>query len=111
MVTSLQERRGSPLLIAFRMAPRKRKSIGQVNWNCKRTKLLRAAENTQQRQARLEHNRTRNAEFRVAETPQQRQACLELFFLDAPGGTGKTFLINLLLAENRKQHEIALVLA
>jgi hypothetical protein len=24
-----------------------------------------------------------------------------LFFLDAPGGTGKTFLINLLLAEIR----------
>jgi hypothetical protein len=30
-----------------------------------------------------------------------------LFFLDAPGGTRKTFLINLLLAANRKQNEIA----
>ncbi|KIH61447.1 hypothetical protein ANCDUO_08283 [Ancylostoma duodenale] len=34
-----------------------------------------------------------------------------LFFLDAPGGTGKTFLINLLLAEIRKQNEIAVAVA
>jgi hypothetical protein len=34
-----------------------------------------------------------------------------LFFLDAPGGTGKTFLIHLLLAEIRKQNEIALASA
>jgi hypothetical protein len=34
-----------------------------------------------------------------------------LFFLDAPGGTGKTFLINLLLAEIRKRREIALAIA
>jgi hypothetical protein len=32
------------------------------------------------------------------------------FFLDAPGGTEKTFLINLLLAEIRKQNEIALAI-
>jgi hypothetical protein len=46
----------SPLLrvFAFRLAPRKRKSIGQVNPNCNRMKLLRAAETPQQRQARLE---------------------------------------------------------
>lgn len=30
-----------------------------------------------------------------------------IFFLDAPGGTGKTFLINLLLAEVRKTKQIA----
>jgi hypothetical protein len=36
MVASLPGRRESPLLFAFRMAPRKRKSIGQVNPNCKR---------------------------------------------------------------------------
>jgi hypothetical protein len=34
-----------------------------------------------------------------------------LFFLDASGGTGKTFLINLLLAEIRMQNEIALTIA
>ncbi|RCN50729.1 hypothetical protein ANCCAN_03114 [Ancylostoma caninum] len=34
-----------------------------------------------------------------------------LFFLDAPGGTGKTFLINLLLAEIRKRNEIAVAVA
>jgi hypothetical protein len=34
-----------------------------------------------------------------------------LFFLDVPGGTRKTFLIYLLLSENRKQQEIALALA
>ncbi|KIH66756.1 hypothetical protein ANCDUO_02916 [Ancylostoma duodenale] len=34
-----------------------------------------------------------------------------LFFLDAPGGTGKTFLTNLLLAEIRKQNEIAVAVA
>jgi hypothetical protein len=40
-------------LLAFRMAPRKRKSIGRVNPNSLRMKLLRAAETPQQRQARL----------------------------------------------------------
>ncbi|RCN39175.1 hypothetical protein ANCCAN_14900 [Ancylostoma caninum] len=34
-----------------------------------------------------------------------------VFFLDAPGGTGKTFVINLLLAEIRKQNEIAVAVA
>ncbi|KIH60924.1 hypothetical protein ANCDUO_08810 [Ancylostoma duodenale] len=34
-----------------------------------------------------------------------------LLFLDAPGGTGKTFLINLLLAEVRKNSDIALAIA
>lgn len=34
-----------------------------------------------------------------------------LFFLDAPGGTGKTFLINLLLAHIRSQKGIALAIA
>jgi hypothetical protein len=77
MVASLPKRRGSPLLFAFRKAPRKRKSIGQVNPNCKWMKLLRAAETPQQRQARSEQNRTRNAESRAAETPQQCEARLE----------------------------------
>ncbi|KAL8608682.1 hypothetical protein ACOMHN_002911 [Nucella lapillus] len=35
----------------------------------------------------------------------------QLFFLDAPGGTGKTFLINLILAEVRKRQHIALAIA
>ncbi|XP_058817140.1 uncharacterized protein LOC131680442 [Topomyia yanbarensis] len=34
-----------------------------------------------------------------------------LIFLDAPGGTGKTFLMNLILAEIRAQNEIALAVA
>lgn len=34
-----------------------------------------------------------------------------IIFLDAPGGTGKTFLINLILAEIRTKKEIALALA
>jgi len=34
-----------------------------------------------------------------------------LFFLDAPGGTGKTFIINLLLAEVRKKGDIILATA
>ena len=34
-----------------------------------------------------------------------------IFFLDAPGGTGKTFLINLLLAKVRQRNEIALAVA
>jgi hypothetical protein len=77
MLASLPGRGGSPLLFAFRMAPRKRKSIGQVNPNCKRMKFLIAAETPQQRQTRLEQNRTKNAESRAAETPQQREARLE----------------------------------
>jgi len=35
----------------------------------------------------------------------------KMFFLDAPGGTGKTFLINLLLAKFKMQGNIALVVA
>ncbi|XP_061385321.1 uncharacterized protein LOC133320740 [Danaus plexippus] len=34
-----------------------------------------------------------------------------LFFLDAPGGTGKTFLLNLLLAKIRKDRKVALAVA
>ena len=34
-----------------------------------------------------------------------------LFFLDAPGGTGKTFVLNLLLAKIRQQKRIALAVA
>lgn len=34
-----------------------------------------------------------------------------IFFLDAPGGTGKTFVLNLLLAKVRKDHGIALAVA
>ncbi len=35
----------------------------------------------------------------------------DIFFLDAPGGTGKTFLIKLILASIRSQNQIALALA
>jgi hypothetical protein len=35
----------------------------------------------------------------------------EIFFLDAPGGTGKTFLIRLILAAIRSQNDIAVALA
>ncbi|GBP45076.1 hypothetical protein EVAR_33181_1 [Eumeta japonica] len=34
-----------------------------------------------------------------------------IIYLDAPGGTGKTFLINLILAEIRAEKHIALALA
>lgn len=34
-----------------------------------------------------------------------------IYFLDAPGGTGKTFLLNLLLSEVRSQNKIALAVA
>ena len=34
-----------------------------------------------------------------------------LFFFDAPAGTGKTFLIDLLLSEIQAQNEIALAVA
>ena len=34
-----------------------------------------------------------------------------IFFLDAPGGTGKTFVINLLLAKIRQQSKIAIAMA
>ena len=34
-----------------------------------------------------------------------------IIFLDAPGETGKTFLINLILAEIRSKNHIALVMA
>jgi ABC-type ATPase involved in cell division len=34
-----------------------------------------------------------------------------LIFLDAPGGTGKTYLINLLLAKVRQTGKIALAVA
>ena len=34
-----------------------------------------------------------------------------LYFLDAPGGTGKTFVTNLLLAKVRQRNEIALAVA
>lgn len=34
-----------------------------------------------------------------------------IIFLDAPGGTGKTFLINLILAEIRSKNDIALAMA
>lgn len=34
-----------------------------------------------------------------------------IIFLDAPGGTGKTFLLNLILADIRQQNEIAIAVA
>jgi hypothetical protein len=34
-----------------------------------------------------------------------------VFFLDVPGGTGKTFLINLLLAQIRSSDKVALAVA
>lgn len=34
-----------------------------------------------------------------------------LFFLDAPGGTGKTFLANLILAKIRQSGKIAIAVA
>ena len=39
------------------------------------------------------------------------QSWWKSFFLDAPGGTGKTFLINLLLAQIRSSGKVALAVA
>ncbi|KAJ4447435.1 hypothetical protein ANN_09442 [Periplaneta americana] len=39
-----------------------------------------------------------------------RTATGGLLFLDTPGGTGKTFLINIILAEIRMRHDIALAI-
>ncbi|GBM37039.1 hypothetical protein AVEN_129972-1 [Araneus ventricosus] len=33
------------------------------------------------------------------------------YFLDAPGGTGKTFILNLLLAQIRKDKKVAIAVA
>jgi hypothetical protein len=49
-------KRRKSAVICFQNGPKKAKSIGQVNPNCERMKLLRAAEAPQQRQARLEQN-------------------------------------------------------
>lgn len=35
----------------------------------------------------------------------------EIIFLDAPGGTGKTYLINLILVEIRRQRQIVFAVA
>ena len=40
-----------------------------------------------------------------------RQNISKIFFLDGPGGTGKTFLYNLILAQVRSQNRIALAMA
>jgi hypothetical protein len=42
---------------------------------------------------------------------QFQQGKVDSFFLDAPGGTGKTFLISLILAEIRSNNGIALAIA
>ncbi|UYV69426.1 hypothetical protein LAZ67_6003541 [Cordylochernes scorpioides] len=58
-------------------------------------------------------------EPKLANVPEQKEACDrilskidsnagELYFIDAPGGTGKTFLINLLLTKVRSTGDIAL---
>jgi hypothetical protein len=51
------------------MATRKRKCTGGLDPISLGLKLLKVVETPQQRQARLERNRTRNAEARAAETP------------------------------------------
>ena len=43
--------------------------------------------------------------------PTELCRCSTLFFLDGPGGTGKTFLQNILLAHVRKQGKVALAVA
>jgi len=51
----------------------------------------------------------RVAYFTILEAVAREQG--GIFFLDAPGGTGKTFIINLLLAKVRLQKKIALAVA
>ena len=68
----------------------------------------------QMRQFLQEHEPLLNAEQRrIYDALLQRHNNGEhgIFFIDAPGGTGKTFLINVLLATFRAQHHIALAVA
>ena len=47
--------------------------------------------------------------LKVMKSVDEGQGCI--FFLDAPGGTGKTFVTNLLLAKVRKSNHIAIAVA
>ena len=47
----------------------------------------------------------------IRDAIQDRSTSGTLFFLDAPGGTGKAFLLNLVLADVRSQRDIILATA
>ncbi|EPB68090.1 hypothetical protein ANCCEY_12816 [Ancylostoma ceylanicum] len=59
------------------MPPKRKDSLSRVSPGTKRVRELRAAETPEQRDARPEQNRIRNAETRAAETTEQRDARLE----------------------------------
>jgi hypothetical protein len=59
------------------MPPKKRASIGQINPQARRAKLLRAAETPEQRESRLEQQRVRQAEVRADEAPHVYEKRLE----------------------------------
>ena len=54
-------------------------------------------------------NEQRQAYDRICDSVKSDNG--DIFFLDAPGGTGKTFLLNLILAKIRQQNKIALAVA
>jgi hypothetical protein len=66
-------KRRKTAVISFQNGPKKAEIYWTSQSELQRMKLLRAAETPQQRQARLEQNRMRNAESRAAGTPQRRQ--------------------------------------
>ncbi|GFX90218.1 ATP-dependent DNA helicase [Trichonephila clavipes] len=55
-------------------------------------------------------NKGQNQVYRLLTDSVNPNAC-GVYFLDAPGGTGKTFLINLLLAKIRSEKKIAIAVA
>ena len=57
--------------------PPKRKAIGRSTPQARKKKALRASETDEQREARLETARVRNAQAFSSETLQQRDARLE----------------------------------
>ncbi|RCN49935.1 hypothetical protein ANCCAN_03971 [Ancylostoma caninum] len=59
------------------MPPKKRASLSRVDQKAKQMRESRAAETTEQRDARLQQNRLRMAESRAAETSEQRDTRLE----------------------------------
>ncbi|EPB70224.1 hypothetical protein ANCCEY_10689 [Ancylostoma ceylanicum] len=59
------------------MPPKKRDSPGRVDPRTKRVQDSRTSETPEEREARLEDNRIRNAESRAAETTERRNARLE----------------------------------
>lgn len=98
-------------LIHFGMSTPNRPAVDTINsdvqreHNFDRTSLVTLVANNK----RLLTAEQRNVYDQINVSIAAQQG--ELFFLDAPGGTGKTFLISLILARIRSQNNIALATA